>query len=105
MNKKYTHLVLEGTPYDIGRKLGEYYKCDTSFIEFMSSPFMGAKKRNNEQIKKTISAFDKYCPDLNSEMQGFADATGISSEELAFYFSYILSPCHCSQFAIMPTGY
>lgn len=104
MNKKYIHLVLEGTPYDIGKKLGEYYSNDTSFIDFMSSPFLGAKKRTKKEIEKTTAAFDKYCPDLNEEMQGFSDATNIKSEDLVFYFSYIQSPCHCSQFTILPNG-
>lgn len=45
---------------------------------------------------------DRYCPDLNEEIQGFADAVGVPPEQVVYYsFSYQGSR-QCSQMAVLP---
>ena len=99
-----SHLALEGIPYNIGKKLGDHYTQDADFIAFMGSPFMGQARRSDEATKQIMASFDRYCPHLNEEMQGFADAVHIDPMHIAFYFSYIIHPPHCSQVAILPKG-
>ncbi|MEK4058536.1 MULTISPECIES: C45 family autoproteolytic acyltransferase/hydolase [Paenibacillus] len=96
----YQHIVTEGTHYEVGRALGAFYKHDTAFMSFMSSPFMGSPPLHPAAADKAMNMFEKYCPGVNQEIKGFADETGIREEAVVFYFSYFQSAGHCSQAAL-----
>lgn len=93
----YSHLITEGTPYEVGRALGAHHKHNSALLAFMSSPFMGAAPLLPSAADKAMESFEKYCPGLNEEIQGFADETGIAAADVAFYYSYFQSSGHCTQ--------
>lgn len=96
----YSHIVTEGTHYEVGRALGAYYKQDTSLISFLTSPFMGASPLLPAAINKVMENFEKYCPGINEEIQGFADEVGVKAETAVFYYSYFQPSGHCTQAAV-----
>lgn len=95
----YSHIVTEGTHYEVGRALGSHYKQDTRLISFLTSPFMGASPLLPAAADKVMEKFEKYCPGINEEIQGFADETGMKAETVVFYYSYFQPAGHCTQAA------
>ncbi|WP_339225216.1 C45 family peptidase [Paenibacillus sp. FSL H8-0332] len=96
---QFSHLVTEGTHYEVGRALGAYYKHNSPMLSFLSSPFMGASPLTPYAADKAMESFERYCPGLNEEIQGFADETGIEATHVVFYYSYFQAPGHCTQAA------
>ncbi|MFC6650665.1 C45 family autoproteolytic acyltransferase/hydolase [Paenibacillus rhizoplanae] len=98
-----SHLVTEGTHYEVGRALGTHYKNNSAMLSFLSSPFMGASPLTPYAADKAMESFERYCPGLNEEIQGFADETGIEAAHVVFYYSYFQASGHCTQ-AVFRTG-
>ncbi|WP_238651727.1 C45 family autoproteolytic acyltransferase/hydolase [Paenibacillus piscarius] len=96
---RYSHLVTEGTHYEVGRALGAHHKHHPAMLAFMSSPFMGAAPLLPSAAEKAMESFQKYCPGLNEEIQGFADETGIAAADVVFYYAYFQPSGHCTQAA------
>ena len=96
----YRHIVTEGTHYEVGRALGAHFKQDAAMLDFLSSPFMGSPELLPAAADKAMMNFEKYCPGLNQEIQGFADETGIQAEKIVFYYSYLQPSGFCSQAAL-----
>lgn len=96
---RYSHLVTEGTDYEVGRALGAHYKHNPAMLAFMSSPFMGAAQLLPSAAEKAMESFGKYCPGLNEEILGFADETGMEAYDVVFYYSYFQASGHCTQAA------
>lgn len=99
----YRHAVLKGNPYEIGRKeaelLKKYYPEEINFIFEGNSEI---KPASLEIVKETIKIFDKFCPNINDEIKGFADYFGKSPEDIIYYsFSYV-NKGNCGQFAVLP---
>lgn len=87
--KEFTHCVIEGTAYEAGKQLGNMYKDDKEFIELYTSPFMGGARLSKEQIINVMQLYDEYCPGLNDELRGFADAVGAKVEDIVLYYAYL----------------
>ncbi|MFD2412896.1 C45 family autoproteolytic acyltransferase/hydolase [Paenibacillus rhizoplanae] len=100
---QFSHLVTEGTHYEVGRALGTHYKNNSAMLSFLSSPFMGASPLTPYAADKAMESFERYCPGLNEEIQGFADETGIEAAHVVFYYSYFQASGHCTQ-AVFRTG-
>ncbi|GMQ56245.1 hypothetical protein AN1V17_06380 [Vallitalea sediminicola] len=64
---------LDGTNYQIGYHLGKIAMNNPQFVE-MQKCHNGTFTDN--QAEKMTEMFDKYCPGLNEELQGFAEAIG-----------------------------
>lgn len=99
-NALFTHIVTEGTHYEVGRALGAHFKQEPGLISFLSSPFMGASPLLPAAAAKARESFEKYDPGLNEEIQGFADETGLDADRIVFYYSYLQPSGHCTQAAL-----
>jgi predicted choloylglycine hydrolase len=80
----FTHVVLEGTPYEVGRQQGEMLKRDRERAKYLAPtlPFLdGFSKR---EARRALAYFERYCPGIREEIQGAADAFGVPVEEIAF---------------------
>lgn len=98
----YRHLVLEGTSYDVGKKLGEYIRTETDQIREFTLKSSTLEKNEKIHIEKSIEFFDKYCPGINDEIKGMAEGLGVDIEQLLYYFSSYRSKGCCSQMVVLP---
>lgn len=99
---EFKHCVVEGSPYEAGRQLGEMFKQDKEFIQFMSEPF-GGNKLTEQQLSKVYRLFDELSPGLNEEMKGFADAVNVNVKDVVYYFVYLQNvSCTCSHISLTP---
>ncbi|WDV47578.1 C45 family autoproteolytic acyltransferase/hydrolase [Clostridiaceae bacterium M8S5] len=97
-NLKAYYYELEGTNYEVGKALGEKMKNVPQFKENNSIPKSPFSKEEQEQI---INMFDKYCPGINEEIEGFTDALGFNKFQTIYYIMSFLRP-GCSQMALLP---
>ena len=93
MNVITRKLELSGSSRNIGKRLAE--SGNDGLIDFMKS----GEEMSNADMKEIIDLFDKWCPGLNDELQGFADVTGVSLASVSYYAATYLRPS-CSQLAI-----
>ena len=90
-------LSLSGSSYDIGFRLGKTAAAKSPLKAVHSSGVPLGK----EDASLAQSLFDEWCPGLNEEIHGFADALGIAPTQMTYYaFTYLIP--RCSQIAIMP---
>lgn len=93
------HLELSGTSYEIGYKLGKRVMTyPTQFINMYKAP---APIHNEDEATELVEMLDHYCPGLNEELQGFADALGTTRLHLYYYAMAYLTP-GCSLLAVLP---
>ena len=82
----YSHVSLTGTSYEIGKKVAEimekYYPEE---IDFYLKGNDIVKSVSKDRIKEAIKTFDQYCPNINEEINGFADYFGCSPEDIIYY--------------------
>jgi len=97
----YTHSVLEGSAYEVGRQQGEYIR-HSPVAQFFTSPLPGRGPLTPRQAEEAIQFFDKHCPGLNEEIQGFADALGVPLEQVVYYAFTFSNPGQCSHTALLP---
>lgn len=89
---------LAGSSYEIGYQYGKQISKIPSLLALQT------KKRPNfsrQETKEAIALFNRWCPGLNEELTGCADALQIPSENLLFYSMTYLIP-RCSQIAVLP---
>jgi predicted choloylglycine hydrolase len=98
---KQHHLVLKGTPAEIGRQQGELIKNFPPAVGFFSS---GPFPKTSAPVDSTLKLMDKYCPGLLDEMTGFCKAAGFPLEKLAYLAMTHIGGNHCSHFAVMPNA-
>lgn len=96
-------VVLAGTAYEVGKKQGEWLQNYPKAVQFFTSPLEGKSYPTPQEAKQLLQFFDKHCPGLNEEIQGFADALSVPAEQILYYtFSY--SPgSNCSHLALLPS--
>lgn len=96
-------VVLEGTAYQVGKIQGELVKNDPDAVKFFTSPLEGKNYPTPQEADVLLKFFEKYCPGLNEEIQGFADALGVPVEHIVYYtFSYSRG-ANCSHLALLPS--
>lgn len=99
----YRHLVVEGTPYNIGRMEGEFIKkYHQSELELYTKGHGFIKPASEAKVEKTMKLFDRYCPYLNEEIKGFADSLGVSPKDIIYYSFSGGGSSNCSHFAVLP---
>jgi|GEM_PF-96547 len=89
---------LKGTNYEIGKQLG-YMVLDNPYLKEI---FISSSNTVEKDKKHTYELFDKYCPGLNEELQGFADILGTERSRLVFVYLTYLAPA-CSQMVVLPS--
>lgn len=96
----FQHVVLEGSPYEIGKTQGEAIKRYAGFVDFLRS---GAGKLSPGQFRKISEQMDHYCPGIRDEIRGMADAIGVAEQDLIYYSFTHLHKGKCSHFAVLPS--
>lgn len=94
-----TNIQVCGTNYEIGKKIGEITASIPPLKESMTSGFEGF---DDGEVTLAKEMFDRWCPGLNDEIEGYADALEVSPSKIKFYGMTSLVP-RCSQIAIMPS--
>lgn len=97
-NVVFNHVVLKGSPYQIGEIQAGFIKNIPRFREFLKS---GAGKLSADQYDRISSQMEKFNPGINEEIKGMADGMGISLEEMIYYSLSYMPRGHCSQFAVL----
>ncbi|VHX65815.1 choloylglycine hydrolase [Clostridioides difficile] len=92
------NIELSGTNYEIGYRLGELVANMPEIIEGQINKSNVVSKKEEKEM---IELFDKYCPGLNEELQGFADAIQVNCNQILYYTMTYLKP-GCSQVALAP---
>ncbi|BCY19431.1 choloylglycine hydrolase [Leptolinea sp. HRD-7] len=96
---KQYHLVLRGTPREMGRQQGAMIKDIPQAVAFFASgPFPGT----SAPVDSSLKLIDKYCPGMIDEMTGFCEAAGFELERLAYLAMTHIGGKHCSQFVVLP---
>ncbi|MFI8710035.1 C45 family autoproteolytic acyltransferase/hydrolase [Bacillus sp. NPDC077411] len=90
---------LEGNSYEIGRRQGEEIKKNPYAMNVLVS----SESIDESKFKNMKKLIEQYCPGLNEELEGFADALGVKSSYLNFYDEVWLQPGGCSLGAILPS--
>jgi predicted choloylglycine hydrolase len=80
----FTHVVLEGTPYQVGRLQAEMLRNDPERTQYLTPalPFLDGYSRREAQ--RALDYIERYCPGLSEEIRGAADGFGVPVEEIAF---------------------
>ena len=87
-----------GTNYEIGYQLG---KIAMNYPEFAKMQKCSPGAFTEEQATQMTEMFDCYCPGLNEELQGFAEAIGIKRLQMVYYAMTYLTP-GCPLLAVLP---
>lgn len=93
------YLELNGTNYEIGQKIGQIVAEVPRMKAAMTS---GWKQLNTREGLEARKMFDRWCPGLNEEIQGYADALGVEPLQATFYALTYLKP-GCSQMVLLPS--
>lgn len=97
MNVQSYTLELNGTSYEIGKKQGELFRntpmlAHHQYLEGLT-PF------TLSEVAEANALLSCWCPGIEEELAGFADATGVEKTSLTFYAMSCLQP-RCSQLAL-----
>lgn len=97
------HLVLEGSHFEVGRLRGETLMKYPKEVEYYSKPLSGdSSYLSSQKVKEIMDIYDRYCPGLNEEIEGFANALGIDPKQVVYYANSYERNYGCCQIAIMP---
>jgi predicted choloylglycine hydrolase len=80
----FTHVVLEGTPYAVGRLQGEMLKSDPTRAKYLTPPLPFLERYSRREAYRALDYLERYCPGVREEIQGAADAFGVPVEDMAF---------------------
>jgi predicted choloylglycine hydrolase len=115
----FVHVVLEGTPYEVGRLQGEMLKNDQVRARYLTPTLPFLESYSKREAHRALGYFEKYCPGIMEEIQGAADAFGVPIEDIALLGGKskedgssaipVARPvsrggCYCSHFAILPSA-
>ncbi|MHA2473079.1 MAG: C45 family autoproteolytic acyltransferase/hydrolase [Promethearchaeota archaeon] len=101
-NVKFWHFIIGGSSYDSGQKIGELLKNSKTFIQFLTSGKFDKNQSGFEDFEEIISLYNKHCPGITDEIQGFADKVDCSVEAVIFYDSGGFLG-NCSHFVVLPS--
>ncbi len=96
----FRHLVLEGTSYDAGYKLGAYIRSENTMRDLANAQALTSKEK--EHVQQAMECFDCYCPGLNDEIKGLSDGLGVDVEQIICYISSYRGQGGCSQMVVLP---
>lgn len=99
----YSHVILEGTAFEVGQHQGEILRqFAPQYARFLSSPTNGAMNVTKEDAAGLLKYFDKYCPGINEEIEGFASSLGIEPWQAAYYTLSATVTGQCGHVAVLP---
>lgn len=92
-------LELCGSNYEIGRTLGSIV---TACPPLLAAYTAGMEGFGPEEVRAAREIFHRWCPGLNEELAGFADAVHAAPERILYYAMTYLRP-NCSHLALLPS--
>lgn len=99
----FTHVVLEGTAYEVGQYQGEMLRqYAPEYARFLTSPVDGTGIVSKEDAAVLLKYFDKYCPGINEEVEGFASSLGVEPWQAAYYALSASIKGQCGHMAVLP---
>ena len=98
----FSHVVLEGTPYQVGRMQAEMLREDPQRRAYLTPTLPFLDRYNDEEAARELAFLERYCPGLREEVQGAADALGVSPADIAFLGGKPKVGGQCSHFAVFP---
>ena len=98
----FRHVVLEGTSFNVENMQGIMLKDDPEQYKFITSlpPGIHQKKYSTGALKKVKDFFARYCPGINEEIRGTADALGLSDNDITYYYMAHSRVRQCSHFVV-----
>lgn len=98
----YTHVILEGTACEVGRLQGEMLRENSpEYARFLTSSADG-REPGAEEAARLLKYFDRYCPGINEEVEGFAASLGVEPIQAAYYALSAPLSGQCSHMALLP---
>ena len=91
-------IEIKGKSYDIGYAQGMAISAIPAMKEIHTAGFKGF---DSEEVKRAQSLFGRFCPGLNEELAGFADALKAAPEQIVYFAMTFLRP-NCSHMVIHP---
>lgn len=92
-------MELKGSSYEIGQALGRTVNEIPPLKNFYTSGFEGF---GSKEVKEVRALFEKWCPGLSEELNGFADQVHAAPESVIYYAMTYLRP-GCSHLALLPS--
>jgi hypothetical protein len=93
---QFQHIILEGTSYKVGKAQGDILKQDEEAIATFASSDLDPQVFGLKDLKEMQELYERYCPGVNDEIQGFADSLGVPAEKIFYYGASYRSPGNCS---------
>jgi predicted choloylglycine hydrolase len=100
---KFQYVLLAGSAYEIGKQQARVFAKNKRAVRFFTSPHPQLGALSPTQIDAAIKFFDRCCPGLNDEIQGFADELNVPLEKIVYYAYSYIQPGSCSQFVVLPS--
>lgn len=91
-------LELAGSNYEIGVALGRRMASLPSINQLHAAGF---RELGHAEVEKAVALFDRWCPGLNEELQGFSEVLEVPLAQVIYYGMTYLRP-NCSQIAVLP---
>lgn len=100
MKTIYAHsLEVSGVPYEAGYSLGKIMAGFPGIKSKLSTPLPDTGQKEYQQA---YGLFERWCPELNEELKGFADGMEIQTSRLLYYSLTCLHP-RCSHISLLPS--
>lgn len=87
-----SYFELKGSYHEIGKQMAKRLKA-VSALEFMKVP--APELITEKEFQEAREIYQKYCPGVLEEMEGFTEESGIPMEQVAYYWMTYLVP-RCS---------
>lgn len=91
-------IELKGSSCEIGQMLGRIVSAVPPLKRVYTA---GSEDFGTKELAEAQKLFEEWCPGLNEELAGFADAAGAALENVLYYAMTWLHP-NCSQIALLP---
>ncbi|MBE5962061.1 MAG: acyl-CoA--6-aminopenicillanic acid acyltransferase [Lachnospiraceae bacterium] len=89
--QKVSYFELKGSYKEIGRQMAKRMK-EASALEQMQ--FSAPEYIAAEDLKEARNIYEKYCPGLLEELEGFAEESGIPAERISYsWMTYLVPRC------------
>jgi len=106
LDVKYHHIVLEGSQYEVGKRLGEFLSQEPNAKKVFASSKVNLKKVGFKDFEILWAYCEECCPGITDEIQGFADGLEVSPQDIPFW-NWTFAPSlggECSQFAVLSSA-
>lgn len=100
----FVHVVLEGTPYEVGRRQAEMLKSDPQRLSYLTPTLPFLEKYSKGEAQRELAFLARYCPGAEEEVRGAADALGVPVEDIAFLGGNPKGGSQCSHLAVLPSA-